>query len=107
MIFPTKGNSLALPVVAVLVPIEGSKIMMAGLSNVLLDRTHSRVCLARDVQVPLEHIRELQACFQLAWPLSALAGSGRQTEQLGSHMWRGAGVGVSLVGAGRVKNTMG
>lgn len=80
--------------------------MMAELSNVLLGRTHHRVCLARDVQTPIKHIGELQPCLQLAWALAALAGSGRQTKQLGSHMWRGAGMGISLVGAGRVKNSV-
>lgn len=107
MIFPTKSNLLAPPVAGALVPTEGNTIMMAWLSNVLLDRTHTKAGLTRDVQVPLKHIRELQPCLQSAWLAASLAASGRQTEQLGSHMWRGAGMGVSVVGAGRVKNTMG
>lgn len=43
MIFPTKSYFFAIPVVAALVPTEGNKIMMAGLSNVLLDRTQPKV----------------------------------------------------------------
>lgn len=42
MIFPTKSNFIAPPAAAAVVPTEGSKIMMAGLSNVLLDRSHPR-----------------------------------------------------------------
>lgn len=93
MILPTESDFLAplaaaalLPAplaAAALLPTEGNKIMMTGLSNVLLDRTHPRMCLTRNVQVPLKHIRELQPCVQLAWPVASLAGSGRQA-------WRAA-----------------
>lgn len=83
MILPTESDFLAPLAAAALVPTEGNKIMMTELSSVLLDRTHARVCLTQDVQVPLKHVRELQPCLQLAWPLASLAGSGRQ-------MWRAA-----------------
>lgn len=107
MDFPAKSNCLSPPDTAALVPTEGNKVTTAGASNVLLARTRTGVSLTQDTQVPLTHVRELQLYLQPAWPSASLSGRERQAERLGSHMWRGVGMGVSLVGAGRVKNTMG
>lgn len=100
MDFPAKSNCLVPPNTAVFVPIEGNKITTAGVSNVLLARTHTRVSLTQDVQVLLKHIRELWLYLEPAWPLASLGGRERQPEQPGSHMWEGRGDG-SQSGGGR------
>lgn len=64
MDFPVKSKCLGPPDTAALVPTEGNNVMMAGVSNVLLARTHTRVSLTQDVQVPPKQVRETRLYLQ-------------------------------------------
>ena len=86
MDFLAKSNCLGPPDTAALVPTESNKIMTAGVSNVLLARTHTRVSLAQDMQVRLKCVREFHFYLPSAWPSASLGGRERQPKRPGSHM---------------------